>query len=324
MALHRYLLGPLAPWGTPMRSDTLAGLLLFRLAEDEGENVLRAELDAFRGGTPPFVVSSVMPANTVFAPKLPPIPRKRFEALVQCGAFRDGKNRALTKLEALGQLKKYRKKTWLPLSVWERHRTSLSFAPLFAEFCKDPALWDVPAATKHQQMHVTIARNSNTALEGGLFVDNAWWPRTDALYHLYVETEDSPRLLARLANLGAMGFGRDSSTGKGVFSIEEDTSFVPWADELPHGLLLSMLAAKDMKGLDGWYAVDVKVGKAGPGVSRGNPYKSPFLCVREGAVLATLPKGPFVLEGLNANPEILQVTQPLLLGCRLAEEVDNA
>lgn len=324
MALHRYLLRPLAPWGTPMRSDTLAGLLLFRLAEDEGEEVLRAELAAFREGKPPFAVSSVMPANTVFAPKLPPIPRKRFAELVESGFFRDGEGRALTKLQALGELKKFRKKAWLPLPVWEQHRGALSFGPLFAEFCRNPSLWDVPTADRHQEMHVTIARNSSTALEGGLFVDNSWWPRTDARYHLYAETEDSPRLLARLANLGAMGFGRDSSTGKGVFSVEEDATFAPWSGELPHGLLLSMLAAKDMKGLDGWYAVDVKVGKAGPGISRGNPYKSPFMCVREGAVLTSLPKGPFVLEGLNANPEILQVTQPLLLGCRLAEEEDNA
>ena len=326
MSLHRYILKPESAWGTPLRSDTLAGLLLYRLAEDEGEEALRAEISAFMDGRPPFVLSSAMPKDTVFAPKLPPRPRKGFAELLEKGAFVGENGKELSTFDALSLFKKYRKKRFLPLPVWQRHCENLSVANLFAEFCQNPGLWEMPTAKRQQEMHVTISRNSSTALEGGLFVSHAYWPAEGMEYHIYAQTEDSFALLERLRRIGQLGFGRDASTGKGAFSIEEDPGFVPPAKNLPHGLLVSMLSAPDMQGLDGWYAVEVKSGKAGQGISRGNPYKSPFLCVQEGAVLTGLPKAPFVLKGLNANPDIVQITQPLMLPCRLAEdtEVSNA
>ncbi len=324
MSLHRYILTPQSAWATPLRSDTLAGLLLYRLAEDEGETALQAEITAFMEGRPPFVLSSAMPADTVFAPKLPPLPRKLFAGMAEQGCFCDASGRKLTLFEALSTFKTYRKKRFLPLCVWEKHRHRLSSAALFAEFCTHPQDWERPSATPHQEMHVTIARNSGAALDQGLFVSHSFWPAPGMRYHLYAQTSDSPALLERIRRIGVLGFGRDSSTGKGVFTIEEDTDFVPPKDDLPHGLLLSLLAAEDMCGLEGWYAVEVKTGKAGQGICGKNPYKSPFLSVHEGAVLTSLPKGPFVLQGLNANPDIVQITQPLLLPCKLDEEVDNA
>ena len=161
MSLHRYIVKPESAWGTPLRSDTLAGLLLYRLAEDEGEDALRAEISAFMDGRPPFVLSSAMPKDTVFAPKLPPLPRKRFADLLEKGAFVGEKGKLFSAFEALSLFKKYRKKRFLPLSVWQRHCKSLSVADLFAEFCKNPGLWETPVAKRQQEMHVTISRNSS-------------------------------------------------------------------------------------------------------------------------------------------------------------------
>lgn len=320
MALHRFLLRPLSAWGTPMRSDTLAGLLLYRLAEDEGEAALRAELDAFMSGTPPFAVSSAMPAGTVFAPRLPPVGRETFAHWTQEGRFcpKDGQERTL--FAALGLYKKFRKQAFLPLPIWEKHHASLSAVALFAEYCCQPELWPESPLRSAQEMHVTVPRNSGTALQGGLFTTHALWAAEDMAFHLYAETADCPGLLARLARIGQLGYGRDSSTGKGLFSIEEDASFTPGASGLPHRLLLSTLSAADLRGLRGWYATEVKTGKAGPAFCKGNPFKSPFLCVQEGAVLTALPKGPFVLEHIHADPAIIQITQPLTLPCRLADE----
>ncbi len=322
MALHRFILRPLSAWGTPFRSDTLAGHLLYRLAEDEGEAALQTELQAFLDGRPPFALSSAMPAGMVFAPKLPPASREAFAQRTREGRFCKKNGQPATLFEALGLYKKFRKSPFLPLEIWERHRASLSTAALFEEYCRQPELWK-DSATKHaQEMHVTIARDSGLALEGGLFTSHAFWNTPDAPFHLYAETDDCPRLLARLKRIGQMGYGRDSSTGKGVFSIEEDTAFIPGSPDLPHKLLLSMLSANDLIGLKGWYSTEVKTGKAGPAFCKGNPFKSPFLCVQEGAVLTALPAGPFVLKGIHADPAIIQITQPLTLPCRLAEEED--
>lgn len=319
MALHRFILRPLSAWGTPLRSDTLTGLLLYRLAEDEGEDALKAELDAFENGHAPFALSSAMPEGTVFAPKLPPARRETFARLTAEGRFCTKENQPLSLFEALTQYKKFRKNRFLPLDVWEKHCMALSAAELFTEFCQKPDLWPATRTVSRQEMHVTLNRSSGAALEGGLFVSRAFWAKTDMRFHLYAETQDSPRLLARLKRIGQLGYGRDSSTGKGVFEIEEDTSFQAPATDAPHKLLLSVLSASDLHGLQGWYATEVKTGKAGPAESRGNPFKSPFLCVQEGAVLTALPAGPYVLHGIHSNPAIVQITQPLTLPCKLAE-----
>ena len=320
MALHRFILRPLSAWGTPLRSDTLAGLLLYRLAEDEGEAALKAELEAFQNGRPPFALSSAMPEGTVFAPKLPPASREAFARHTREGRFRKEDGSPLTLFEALGLYKKFRKSPFLPLEVWEKHRASLSAAGLFAEYCRQPGLWKRSPVARAQEMHVTMSRSSGSALQGGLFASHAFWAANSTAFHLYAETDDCPKLLARLKRIGQIGYGRDSSTGKGVFSIEEDTSFTSASPDLPHGLLISMLSAGDLSGLSGWYSTEVKTGKAGPAFCKGNPFKSPFLCVQEGAVLTALPKGPFILQGIHADPAIVQITQPLTLPCRLAEE----
>ena len=54
MQLLRYIVRPLSPWGTPLRSDTLCGLLLWRLAERYGSAACRAAMAA----APPSVQAS--------------------------------------------------------------------------------------------------------------------------------------------------------------------------------------------------------------------------------------------------------------------------
>lgn len=318
MALHRFILRPLSPWGTPLRSDTLAGLLLYRLAEDEGETALQAELEAFKSGNPPFILSSAMPEGTVFAPRLPPARRETFARLTAEGRFRQ-KGVPVTLFEALCLYKKFRKQRFLPMEIWEKHHAALSAVELFAEYCNRPELWKPSPVVSAQEMHVTINRRSNAALEGGLFACRFFRARPGATFHLYAETDDCPRLLSRLRRIGRIGYGKDGSTGKGVFSLEEDKNFRPAASSLPHGLLLSLLSADDLSGLKGWYATEIKTGKAGPAFCKGNPFKSPFLCIQEGAVLTALPQSPGILHGIHADPAIIQITQPLSLPCRLAE-----
>lgn len=324
MALHRFILRPLSSWGTPLRSDTLTGLLLYRMAEDEGEEAVKTELEAFEQGTPPFILSSAMPEGTVFAPKLPPARRERFARLTEQGCFLSKEGKPLTLFEALSMYKKFRKSRFLPLTVWERHRASLSAAELFAEYCRNSELWKHPAVTVAQEMHVTLDRRSGSALEGGLFVSRSFWGDCGTTFHLYAETQNCARLLTRLKRMGQLGYGRDSSTGKGIFSVEEDADFRAAQPDLPHKLLLSVFSAENLHGLQGWYATEVKTGKAGPAFCNGNPFKSPFLCIQEGALLTAVPEGPYVLHGLHSNPAIVQIVPPLTLPCRLAEGEEHA
>ena len=327
--LHRYVLQPLSPWGTPLRGDTLYGLILFRIGEEEGVEKLRQTLAAFRENRPPFIVSSAMPVNTLFAPVLAPAPREVFRKWTDDGAFCDKAGKRLELRAALSMYKKFRKTQYIPLAVWQKHAGALSVRRLFASFCKDK--WDDEASGNQEEPfsksgvepHVTIARNTGSALEGGLFADTLTYFRAGAKLHLYTESAEPDRLLGYLERIGDLGFGKNSSTGKGRFAVQKDTEFNPAT--LPstgsHRLILSPCAAGDMRALEGNYAIDVKRGKAAPHIAGGNPFKKPFLCVREGAVLSSLPKGPYVLDGVHDNPDIVQVVQPLSLPCELKEDV---
>lgn len=324
MQLLRFIVRPLSSWGTPLRSDTLCGLLLWRMAERQGPAACRAAIEAFRAGEPPFVLSSALPSGMVSMPRLPPLSRSRFRMLVDAGEFCHADGKPLDLFDALQAYKRFRKTTHLPVEVWTGHAQGLSLKVLLVWFCRREKREGTPFCLQSAEPHVTIDRQAGTAAEGGLFFNRLTWFAADATFHLYARTEDPDALLDLLAETGKLGFGKDASTGKGRFSVERDENFdpAPLENNGPHALLCSVCASMDMSGLDGWYAVEAKRGKTGP--CHANPHKAPMLLLQEGSVLRTMPRGPYVLEGVNADPAVVQVTQPLTLPCRVAEEEANA
>lgn len=320
MQLVRYIVRPQSPWGTPMRSDTLAGLLLWRMAERHGPGACRAVIDAFRAGEPPFILSSALPLGTVSFPRLPPVPRRVFRQWCDTEEFRDSAGRPVALLEALQKYKDLRKQSYLPLDLWTVNAARLSLRPLLALFCAQPEKKGSGRAEQCWQAHVSVNRRAGQASEGGLFFSRVTCFAQDAAFHLYAKASDPDELLDMLREAGDIGFGKDASTGKGRFSVEPDQGFDPATleNDGPHLMLCSVCAAMDMSALDGFYTVEAKRGKAGPGLA--NPHKAPMLLVQEGSVLRRLPKGPFILEGINADPALVQLTWPLGLPCRLVEE----
>ena len=149
-----------------------------------------------------------------------------------------------------------------------------------------------------------------------------WFDR-EAKFHLYARTKDPAWLLALLQEVGDLGFGQDASTGKGRFSIEEDTAFDPASLEQGGSawLLCSVCAAQNMAGIEGWYALESKRGKAGGNAV--NPHKAPLLLLQEGSVLSKLPAQPYVLEKINSDSRIVQITEPLTMPCTLSLEVQH-
>ena len=334
MQLLRYIVRPLSPWGTPLRSDTLCGLLLWRLAERYGSAACRAAIAAFRAGEPPFVLSSALTLGMVSSPCLPPAPRALFRQWVNTGEFRDAGGKAISLFEALQAYKRFRKTAHLPVEVWARHAPSLSLRPLLAWFCQWSAKKDSPKTGESVEPHVSIDRRSATAAEGGLFFNRLTWIAEGAPFHLYARAADPTALLELLREAGGLaaqahtetgdlGFGKDASTGKGRFAVEPDNAFdpAPLENDGPHAMLCSVCASMDMSCVDGWYSVATKRGKAGPGLA--SPHKAPMLLLQEGSVLRRLPAGPYLLEGIHADPAIVQVTPPLTLPCRIAEEASH-
>lgn len=318
MNLYRYILRPQSPWATPLRSDTLQGLILWRIAERDGPEACLKTIDEFRQGRPPFLLSSVLPENQIFRPLLPPLPRKKFRDLAEQGKFKDHSGQSLNTREAMEAYKKFRKEDYMPLRLYLEQAAKLDAAELFARHLQEPKQTEIEQTKDGLEPHVTIERHSGGSLSGGLFFNRLKYFKRGLTLHLYARTAEPERLLELLALVGDLGFGRDASTGKGRFSVELDKSFQPQPLEAIAGsdqMLLSVGASDDLAGLQGWYAVDLKNGKTGAGISP--PFKNPILMLREGSVLRTPPQGSWILSNIHPNPAVVQITWPLTLPCQV-------
>lgn len=333
MKLCRFRLKPVSPWSDRLRSDTLYGLVCWHVAELEGGQACAELIEAFCANNAPFQLSSAMPAGYLPMPVLPPASRKSFRELVQSrkpdspkdAASPNSSDSADSQLFSLLQkYKKFRKAAWLDLQTWQKHRQSLSSLGIFLDQEREQAE-DKPD-TGHKtgiEPHVSIDRSTGGARGGQLFFRRLTYFDPETSFHLYARTDNPQWLLKYLRLIGELGFGKDAGTGHGLFEIDQDVEFRPDSLELPEEeaggaqLLLSTCSGPKLDNVNGFYRLEVKRGKTGPG--QANPFKRPFLFLQEGSLLARAPDGPFVLTGINADDRIVQILQPLTLACKLAQ-----
>ena len=333
MKLCRFRLRPVSPWARQLASDTLYGLVCWYVAELEGEKACSELIAAFAANAAPFQLSSAMPAGFLPMPVLPPASRKSLRELAQSQNPADAKD-ALSRDSADRQLfsllqkyKKFRKAPWLNLQTWQKHNQNLSSLALFLDQGLEQTA-DKPEAGHKPgiEPHVSIDRRTGSASDGQLFFRRLTYFKPETEFDLYARTDDPQWLLKYLRLIGELGFGQDAGTGSGQFEIELDAAFDPETLLLPTGdasLLLSACASPKMNDLAGFYKLEVKRGKTGPG--QANPFKKPFLLLQEGSVMRALPQGPYVLGGINADARIVQILEPLSLPCRLdAREAGHA
>lgn len=320
MKFCRFIIKPESSWASRLRSDSLYGLILWHVALKEGDARCEELIQAFEAGEPPFILSSPMPYNTVPLPALPPISRSAFKTLSL--RLSQEKEPEIALFEALQKFKTFRKSSWLPLSHWITHKGKLSAKALFVNYCQQEKTQASALYSKSFfEPHVSIDRQSGGAKEGQLFFSRLTFYNPEVRFHLYAKVADPKWLHDYLQLIGKTGFGKDASTGKGQFSIQLDNDFSHQDFEVPianANLLLSVCASPDMSSLAGYYRLEEKRGKTGPGYA--NPFKRPFLMLQEGSVLNNLPKAPYVLRKLNVNEQIVQILQPLYLPCYLDQE----
>ncbi len=343
MPLYRYILRPRGPFATPARSDTLHGHLVCAAAELDGSDAATALVDRFASDDPPFVCSSAFPADLLPMPCLPPIPRRAFRERY---AAPDGPFAGDLFL-ALSVYKKFRKRRFLPVAIWEELADRMSPDTLFERWMREcrnsmPAAsgsndqghrarrllectaFDPPMDSRHRkwsaahlETHNTIDRASGAVLqEGGLYLSESTFYRHDAALHLYVRTDDIAAFDRLLGHIETCGFGRDRGTGKGHFTRERDAAFDPASLEGRaggHMMSLSVLSATNLSAMRGWYGVFSKHGRVWNGFGEKNPFKKPFLAMAEGGVFESLPAGGYVLRGLHPDPKVAQILWPLTI-----------
>lgn len=319
MRLCRYIIAPKSPWSTRLRSDTLYGLICWHVAEREGSAACEKLIRSFEAGEPPFLLSSALPLGFLPAPCLPPISRSTFREISRAG------DDPAKLFKALQEYKKFRKNAHISEFEWRKAMSNLSAATIFASWAKESEEKAEPQEKLAFEPHVAIDRVSGTAADGALFFKRTTFFSDEFRLQIYARSDNPEWLATYLNHIGAVGFGADGNMGKGLFEAILDKDFKEDEFRLENAdamLLLSVCASTRMEGVDGWYKMEIKRGKTGPGY--GNPFKRPFLMLSEGSVLRNEPGVAYVLRGINSDPRVVQILAPLSLPCRLSEESRDA
>lgn len=263
---------PLSAFGTQPMGDTFFGQLCWAVRNRHGEERLQALLEGYTQGRPFAVVSDAFPAG--YLPR-PTLPGHWFDTV-------QGEDRKAVK-----------KRAWMPVERLDQPVTS------WLLHCKPADEVPGGAPTMRPQPHNTIQRTTGTTGKGQFApyaMNQLWFDRKDGgsvafdLYLLLDETcLTTDELHQLLEDIGQIGFGRDASIGLGKFRVEELLA-CEWYRQ-PQANAWLTLAPCAPQGL-GWdsqhsfYQAFTRFGRHGDvGVHFGNPFKTPILMARTGAVL---------------------------------------
>ncbi len=276
MTLYRLTLRLTAPLGTPLASPTVFGQLCWVKHEAEGEAALE---DWLAQPQRLWRVSDGFPHD--FLPK--PLCRPRVQTAAPPEDHKKRKKRTLV-----------RRKTWLAhQGHWNEYAVATD------DFRKDAAL---PRRTAH---NVIDRQGRGTLDKGGLFFLEEDWrfalekekgEASPDLVDIYVETDDGGEAVKGLfARLGAAGYGRDASTGRGrwvVESIEEEKDLLKGQGDRRMSLSRGVLTPETMR--DALWKLEPHFGRAGPQIALCgySPFKKPVLLTRPGTSFRPEGSGP--------------------------------
>lgn len=295
-ALYRFRLHIPAsvPFGTPPTSGTIFGHLCWALRAREG----RAALVDFLRELPekPVAVSDLLPADHLPRPLLAPSAK---------GPDKD--------TPLADHRKKIKALRYISIDVWRKIREGANEDGLLKHLVgkeSDPRLApEPPFFRRHRLPHNRIDRRSGKTPEegGGLWFADELWPKTknddkdtnekkeggkEIMADLYVQTSHPPDLIrGLLEHVGASGFGRDATYGRGLFTVGSCENMA-WLAELPQGSGMRLLSLSqgvitpEMK--EARWQRFVLFGKVGREMMAEGirPWKLPLVLARSGATFA--------------------------------------
>lgn len=240
-------LSPQSGFSTPLRSDTLWGLLLVGLRMVHSDSKVADLLYACEQGQPPFVVSSAFPFQisqstiTHYFPS--PMVCFHHDTIDKILSDEDRRN----VIERMNAAKKFKKIKYIPEDVFQRFvngelSTKEHFDKLHSDkdWAKKFSSLNISAG---DILHSSIDRLSNsTAIDqegaGQLFYTHEHYVENGGLYFL-VEG-DVELILPALRFLQHFGFGGDNSVGKGIFTVETKEFSLQKPTKPTHILSLSL------------------------------------------------------------------------------------
>lgn len=276
--LRRVRLRLLAPLGTPMVSGTLFGHLCWAFLDRRGTDQLAAWLDDMaRGHRPPFLLSDAFPADHLPRPLLPPLLPAEDQPAERAAEHKRQRRATMVRRAAFLALRgrPTRESDWLEAVV------------------------EPPASLAVQHAHNVIDRLRNSTPEtGGLwFVEDDWGFATMPERDVYVDTDLPSEELGELfAEVGAVGFGRDISCGRGAFEVLEvaedpELAAAPAGGDLRLVSLSRGCLTANMR--DARWRRTTHFGKLAARADDGRPWKKPLLLMLPGASFRPADSGPY-------------------------------
>jgi CRISPR-associated protein Csm4 len=303
-------LRPLTAFGSPLLGDTLFGQLCWAARHRFGLERLQSLLDGYTAGQPFAVVADALPDGYLPRPALP----------LSSYRERPGADRKQAKRQVWVPLAALKEPLtdWLRLSCTDR---DLIAAALPGGTAKPRAA--SPALTVlHPQPHNSINRLTGTTGRGDFapYTLMQRWHAPEITLCCWVVYDpariDAAEIRQLFEDIGATGFGRDAGIGLGKFQVEAptQTNATPWPSQTHANACLTLApCAPQGLGYDprrSFYEVFTRFGRHGDwAVNLGNPFKTPLLLARAGAIFtpAELPAAPFIGQGLGGEGQLSKV-----------------
>lgn len=283
--LFRIRLRLVAPLGTPMVSGTLFGHLCWAYLDRHGEPALEDWLAAMeRGERAPFLISDAFPADHLPRPLLPP------EIPAGDPSPEDARRH-----------KRQRKATLVRREEFLRLRARPTREGDWLGAVADPPSLGV----QHAHNVIDRLRNTTPEVAGLWFVEDDWGFTLLPERDVYVETDlDAGELRDLFAHVGATGYGRDVTYGRGFFEVvevAEDTELAagPQGDDirlvsLSHGCLTANMADARWRRVTHFGKLAARAeGRPAAHGQPARPWKKPLLLMRPGATFRPVDGGPF-------------------------------
>ena len=314
------LLKPLAPFGTPLKGDTIFGQFCWLAAEKE---------DLLTGSLPDWIACYEERPMAVFSSAWPTINETTGRKYAICRpelplSLLGEPEQHASCAEKLKQRKANKGRRWLLLDQDLRPR--LDWENLLDDHALYTRIMDtlpahelqklrlVPAQhqkpiSRVEQQHNTINRLTMTTGKGEFapyVTDNLYFmPGLELVVFAALDKEagDAETLRQAFTLMGQWGFGRDASTGKGRFEVlNVEEIAMPKAEGAEACLTLGPCVPAVDSCREMFFNPFVRFGRHGSQMLyAGKPFKNPVVMADEGAVLVPhhFPKQPFIGRAIS-------------------------
>ncbi len=209
-------LRPLSSYRTPLRSDTLFGIICWGIRIIWDEKKLLETLKQFKEKNPPFIISSAFPFAKV---------NNKISYFFPKPFFKPFKlNPEELNPETMSDFKRYKKIKFLPYEIFlNLIQNKITEKDFFLNYRKEWRNYSSALYNNIIVMHNSIDRLSGSTLkEGGLFMsEDTFYLTNNGLFFLVEIYNDEYESVLKsvFSFLEHNGLGADSSTGKGNFKI---------------------------------------------------------------------------------------------------------